>query len=231
MKLLKLISIADIFTLTNGLIGMLAIMYIIDDNYEPAAILLFFAILMDGLDGAIARYFGSKHSFGVYLDSVADSISFCIAPAILIYTVFYDIDRGKSYEDLKNLLTFICCSFLFILGMLRLARFTYSRQNKLENYVGIPTPAITFFILCLVVIFENHIFYTLPIIIIVSLFMISDFEYPKIRGKMIIGGLIAIISGIFGVVYRGEFHNILGFIALFFIIIYFVYSPIALSRS
>lgn len=233
MKLIKLISIADLFTLANGLIGMFAIMFIIDNDFKPAMVLLFLAIIMDGLDGAIARRLGSKHSFGIYLDSVSDSISFCFAPVALIYTIYYDIDRGKSYEDIKNFIVIICCSILFILGMLRLARFTYHRQNKLKNYVGLPTPALTLFILCMVIFTTEETFiaktnkpyYILPIIIIVSILMITEIEYPKIRGKYMMIGLIAVLFGILGVIYKNEFHNIFGIIALFFVILYVVATP------
>lgn len=238
MKLIKQISLADMFTMANGLIGMFAIMYIIDKNFKPACILLFIAIFIDGSDGAIARYLKSEHKLGIYLDSVSDSISFCFAPAVLIYTIYYDTKRGTSFEDLRNALTVICCSFLFIFGTLRLARFTYFSQHKAKNYFGLPTPALTFFIVCLVIITTNNSFFpdsnksyhTLPIIILLSLLMISEIKYPKIRGKLIIFGIIAIIFGIFGVLYKGEYYNLIGIIALFLILTYIISSPIISKR-
>lgn len=225
MKLIKLISIADIFTLTNGVIGMFAILYLIDKNYTATEILLFIAIIMDGLDGITARYFKSKHSFGIYLDSIADSISFCFAPTALIYSIYYDTSRGTSFEDSKNALTVICCSCLFILGMIRLARFTYSRQNKLKTFVGLPTPALTFFIVCMIILIPNKLYYFLPITIMVSILMIMEIKYPKIRGKLAIVGLVAILLGILGVIYKDDYHNIFCILALIFITLYIVGSP------
>ena len=105
MKTLKLISAADILTMGNALLGLLAILYIIDGDrtsIKYAILCLFAAMILDGLDGITARYFGSKHDFGTYLDSIADSISFCCAPAFLVYSIFYETSRGKFFSDSQN---------------------------------------------------------------------------------------------------------------------------------
>src|SRR3990172_670437 len=81
--------VADVFTGLNGLCGFLALTYIIDGRPVMASILLSIAMVLDGLDGAIARRFGSPHHLGHYFDSFSDLISFALAPAALIYFSYY----------------------------------------------------------------------------------------------------------------------------------------------
>ena len=80
-KPLTLISYADLATLTSATLGFLAITYIIDgttSSYIVALILLPISAIIDGMDGALARKFGTKHDYGKYLDSISDSICFCL---------------------------------------------------------------------------------------------------------------------------------------------------------
>jgi len=63
------VSWGDLFTLANGLMGFVAITFILDDRFLIATSLLFLSMMMDGLDGYVARRFGSKHSMGQVLDS------------------------------------------------------------------------------------------------------------------------------------------------------------------
>ena len=83
-KPLTLISYADMATLLSASLGFLAITYMIDGSeksYVVAMLILPFCAIIDGMDGALARKFGTKHHYGKYLDSISDSIclsiSFC----------------------------------------------------------------------------------------------------------------------------------------------------------
>ena len=94
---LTLISYADIATLISASLGFLAITYIIDGSEKSfivAMLILPFCAIIDGMDGALARKFGTKHHYGKYLDSISDSICFGIAPSILVYSLYYNLDRG-----------------------------------------------------------------------------------------------------------------------------------------
>ena len=76
-KPLTLISYADLATFTSAALGFLAITYIIDgvvSSYIVALMLLPISAIIDGMDGALARKFGTKHDYGKYLDSISDSI-------------------------------------------------------------------------------------------------------------------------------------------------------------
>ena len=86
---LTILSYADLATLTSAVLGFLAIIYIIDgipSSFVVAMMILPICAIIDGMDGALARKFGTKHEFGKYLDSISDSICFGIAPSILIYS-------------------------------------------------------------------------------------------------------------------------------------------------
>ena len=189
---LRKLSIADIFTIANGLIGFLAITYIFDGKFLLASTLIICAIIVDGLDGFIARHFGSKHSFGRYLDSLSDTISFCFAPSILIYAIYYDINKGTAFTSFENALTVTASMFVVCFGIIRLARFAY-KEYEFDEFIGVPTPVTAFLIIALCFLFgkTNAVSFSifeqpyivLTITIIISILMISDIRYPKIRGK------------------------------------------------
>jgi CDP-diacylglycerol--serine O-phosphatidyltransferase len=115
--------------------------------FDNAALAIGIAYLLDGLDGRIARLTGATSEFGVELDSIADVISFGIAPAVLAYTWGYGNLAG--YEQLAWGVSF----FFLICGALRLARFnvlaraprfdTPGKTPKLDKryFVGLPIPA------------------------------------------------------------------------------------------
>ena len=91
---LTLISYADMATLLSASLGFLAITYMIDGNeksYIAAMLILPFCAIIDGMDGALARKFGTKHHYGKYLDSISDSICFGIAPSILVYSLYLSL--------------------------------------------------------------------------------------------------------------------------------------------
>ena len=169
--ILNQITVADVLTVFNALIGFLAIMYVIDKLYVNAFILILFAIILDGLDGIFARLVKPKHTFGIFLDAIADTVSFCFAPAVLLYSIFY-IPTATSFTSWVNLLTVVATFFVAGLGILRLARFiTQTEHNK--NFIGLPTPAIALFIIILLLPVFNLTQkpeIILPVIILTSIF-------------------------------------------------------------
>ena len=121
--------------------------------------MLLLAIFADGLDGAVARRFGTKHHYGIYLDSIADTVSFCLAPAALIYMLFYDPSRGSAFDllndelawdpqfDLHNAMAIIAALLVGVMGMLRLARFSLKKEDVSPHFSGLPTPAMTLLVM------------------------------------------------------------------------------------
>src|SRR3990167_9399461 len=76
----------NLFTLGAMFAGFYAIVAAMKGHYEAAAVAIFVALIMDGLDGRIARLLHAASEFGVQLDSLSDMLSFGIAPALVMYT-------------------------------------------------------------------------------------------------------------------------------------------------
>ena len=206
------VSLADLFTLANGVLGFIAITYILDDKFLSATALLFLSMIMDGLDGIIARRYGSKHSRGQVLDSISDSISFAFAPALLVYAEFR-APIGSSLEESASL---VCAVAILATGLFRLARFS-AGGYQLSYFVGMPAPAAALVILLICMLFgategaEDTDFYfsfeRVPAVVLgfgflVSFLMASEISYPKAHGKLalatVVGVLLAIMPFVAG---------------------------------
>jgi CDP-diacylglycerol--serine O-phosphatidyltransferase len=125
--------IPSLFTTGNLLCGYIAVVRSIQGEFEWAAIALFIAALLDRLDGWVARLTGTTSDFGVQFDSLADVISFGIAPALLAY--MWALSALPPPWSLSP--------FLFLAtSAARLARFNIQAPTLDKRYfVGLPTPA------------------------------------------------------------------------------------------
>src|ERR1043165_8110009 len=123
----------SLFTLANMFCGYACIVYAMRGEYETAAPFIGFAIVLDMLDGRIARLTGSASAFGVEFDSLADVISFGMAPAILSF------QWGLSSLGRLGW----AAGFLFVAAAaMRLARFNIQSGGGDKRYfVGLPSPA------------------------------------------------------------------------------------------
>jgi CDP-diacylglycerol---serine O-phosphatidyltransferase len=149
----------SLFTTANMAMGFYAILQVLDYattrdywHLDHCAVAIGFAVLFDGLDGRIARMTGTSSDFGKELDSLADAITFGVAPAILAWTWgFYEVSP-VSLTDLHIPLRQLgsIASFLFLMaGASRLARFNITNNPEPSNpgrpgkkyFVGMPIPA------------------------------------------------------------------------------------------
>ena len=120
----------NMVTSGNLLCGVFSLMMTLNGNYIVAAWLVFFAVLFDGFDGKVARMLGGGSQFGLEFDSLADLVSFGVAPAILLYQV--------SARSL-NLIGVVAASFFALCVALRLARFNIVHVPG--PFQGLPSPA------------------------------------------------------------------------------------------
>ena len=123
----------SLFTVGNIFCGYMAIVRSMMGEYETAALLILVAALLDGLDGRVARATGTSSEFGLQFDSIADVISFGVAPAMLAFS------WSLGYYGRIGWVV----SFLFVMcGALRLARFNLHKTHHDRRYfVGMPIPA------------------------------------------------------------------------------------------
>lgn len=200
------ISFGDLFTLANGVLGFVAITYILDEKFIAATSLLFLSMLMDGMDGYMARRYGSKHSRGQVLDSISDSISFAFAPALLIYAEF----REPGGITSMNAAALACAVCVLATGLFRLARFT-AGGYQLPHFVGMPAPAAALLLLLLCLLFgaaegaEASKYYfvisreswlVLSFGFLASFLMASEIPYPKPQGAMAAATAFALLLAI-----------------------------------
>lgn len=120
----KLLKLPDLFTFMNMFMGLIAILLIINEEYFFAIVALLFAVAFDYLDGKLAKLFRREGEFGKQLDSLADTISFGVAPAIFGFSLIQ-----------TNFAIIVFALFLFA-GVLRLAR--YNIMEFSGEFAGMP---------------------------------------------------------------------------------------------
>jgi CDP-diacylglycerol--serine O-phosphatidyltransferase len=122
----------SMFTLANMFCGYACVVYAMRGEYEKAAVLIGYAIILDMLDGRIARLTGTATAFGLEFDSLADVISFGIAPAILTFSWGLNPLGRLGWA----------AGFIFLTaGATRLARFNIQHAADKRYFVGMPIPA------------------------------------------------------------------------------------------
>jgi len=174
-NILKMITIADLASLANAICGFLAIMMIISHNLTSSAMFLLLAVIFDSIDGTLARIFNQGDIdhiiFGETIDSLADVISFGVAPAVILYML-----SGYYYMLIPSILLLAC-------GILRLTRYNtiaaYQDQPT-ETFIGLPIPVSSFILAAFMLSSYNTVILAI-LMIIIAILMVSDIEYPKIR--------------------------------------------------
>jgi CDP-diacylglycerol--serine O-phosphatidyltransferase len=165
-------------TLANMFCGFLGIIYASSDRFEKAAIAIGVAILLDGLDGRLARRLNATSKFGVELDSFSDFISFGIAPAMIVYHWAFRVPA----DEFGVIVTFIYC----LCAGSRLARFNIMESSG-SNFEGLPSPGAAAMVAALInfypVITPTRPMLALMTVIMVGLgfLMISKIEFFSIK--------------------------------------------------
>lgn len=166
-------SIPNLFTIGNLFLGVIAIILTFDGDANSAALLVIIAMLLDGLDGRVARALNVQSEFGKELDSLSDVISFGVAPAFIMYQV--------AFTDINPAMAWIVTAIFPICGALRLARF-----NVIDGipgyFIGLPIPAAGG-VLATLALFHHELHYSLLLIstFALSFLMISNMKYPNFK--------------------------------------------------
>jgi CDP-diacylglycerol--serine O-phosphatidyltransferase len=169
----------SMFTMGNLFCGYACIVYAMRGEYATAAPFIGFAMVLDMLDGRIARMTGTASDFGIELDSLADVISFGMAPAILSFT--------WGLQPLGRLGWAV--GFLFVAAAaLRLARFNIQVGVQDKRYfVGMPSPAAAAVPAATVFAypwgFENYAesLAVMPMVIVPALLMVSTIRFRSFK--------------------------------------------------
>ena len=193
--------IPNIITALNLLSGCLSIAWASYDYLTIAAIFILIAAILDFSDGLAARFLKAYSPIGAQLDSLADMVSFGLAPAFLVFRNLFNLfSSSGQIQDLLSMNWFsgIALFLPFILSIfaaLRLAKFNIDTRQK-EYFIGLPTPAMALFFASLIYFFQDtyvQLQWTYKItnvslfwsgcIILFSLLMVSELRMISIKFK------------------------------------------------
>ena len=176
----KIYLIPNLLTTGSVLCGFVSIIYSFEGSLVIAANLLLAAFVLDGLDGRVARITKTTSDFGAQYDSLADVVSFGVAPSVFLYQWFL-----KDVNFLINSwleLGVIIASLYLVSVLLRLARFNTSKSK--DFFIGLPCPLGAILVsLCFIVTDKFGIDVTfhkeLSVLasILISFLMVSKFSY------------------------------------------------------
>lgn len=187
-------------TLGNMFCGYLAIMYATGERFDKAILAIAIAILMDGLDGRVARKLNATSKFGMEFDSFSDVVSFGVAPAVVMY--FWGFHAlADEFGVFATFIYTLCAAS-------RLARFNIADPN-LKSFTGLPTPGAAGFVVAVVNFLPRPepSYYVIAIATLVMLslayLMVSKIEFFSIKtlkmqnlkfgGRVTLGALIALV--------------------------------------
>ena len=194
----------NLFTTAALFAGFYSIVAAMNSHFESAAIAIFVAMILDGMDGRIARLTNTQTDFGVQYDSLSDMVSFGLAPALVVY-------QWSLYGMGK--LGWVG-SFVFAASAaLRLARFNTQVGNADKRFFqGLPSPAAAALIAGLIWFGSsqglwdgsNITYIAFPITVVAGILMVSNIRYHSfkqfdLKGRMpFIAGLVIVL--VFGLI-------------------------------
>ena len=187
----------NLFTTAALFAGFYAIVSATGDNFEAAAIAIFVAMILDGLDGRVARLTNTQSDFGVQYDSLSDMIAFGLAPALVMYE--------WSLSSIGNL-GWLAAFMYAAAAALRLARFNTQAATMDRGYFqGLASPPAAALIAGLVWIGASHevagedlVLIAFPLTIAAGVLMVSNVRYKSfknldLRGRVPFVAVIVVV--------------------------------------
>lgn len=172
--------IPNLITTGSLFAGFYAIVASINGRFEAAALAILVALVLDGLDGRLARLTQTTSGFGLQYDSLSDLVAFGVAPAILVY--LWALKEFGRFGWVAAFLFVVC-------GALRLARFNVQSGSMDPRYFnGLPIPAAATFV-ATGVLFYLHLgdwpylrhLYVLVMIYVLSFLMVSNLKFYSFK--------------------------------------------------
>jgi CDP-diacylglycerol--serine O-phosphatidyltransferase len=202
-KLQLMYIFPNLFTAASAFLGVIGIIASSNGQFEKSAIYILLSLVLDGLDGRVARLTNTTSKFGAEFDSLADVIAFGAAPAMLFY-----FSIGYQFGKLGALFSAIYVVF----GAIRLARFNVmSGISEPSVFIGIPIPGaavvLTMWILAYLKYPYLHGFEVIMLISlgVLSFLMVSNIRYPSFKKidmkKANITKVLVILIVIFSLLY------------------------------
>ena len=180
--------------------GFLAIIYASSERWEKAAFAILLSILLDGMDGRVARRLNATSQFGLEFDSLSDLVSFGIAPAFLMYE--------WCFRQLADEFGVFVCFVYALCAASRLARFNISAVN-LVGFEGLPSPAAAGMVAAAVYFISGNqpnyaaVAMGAALMLLMGYLMVCKIGYPSIKkmkitnigltARVVIGMMIALV--------------------------------------
>jgi len=200
--------IPNSLTIFNMFLGFMSIISSANGEFFWAAWFIIFGAIFDGFDGKIARALDSTSEFGLQFDSLADIVTFCLAPSVFVYMVWA--------EPLGQLVGGFYAFMPLMLGSIRLAKFNLEAdEDQKGQFTGVPTPLMALTVVGLWLFLsqiDQYPFlkwqphseggdarFVLPLVMIISSLMLSKIPFSK-SPKMSLRGSLkekwAFLSGL-----------------------------------
>jgi CDP-diacylglycerol--serine O-phosphatidyltransferase len=167
-----LATLPSLFTLANMFCGFFSILVSIRGEFRLAAVLIGLSIIFDITDGAVARLVGAITPFGLQFDSLADLVSFGLAPALLVFTLF---SQGRDF-------VWLACAAI------RLARFNTTVDPTADKryFTGLPSPGAAGVVLASVFAFGAQMqgrdrLWVLLVVVVPALLMVTNVRFRSFR--------------------------------------------------
>lgn len=177
----------NLFTTAAMFSGFYAIVAAMQDRFEVAAIAIFISMVLDGLDGRVARLTNTQTAFGAEYDSMADLISFGVAPGLTMYqwSLVHFGEMGTGWGKVGWLAAFVYVAC----AALRLARFnTHIGKSDKRYFTGLPSPTAAALMAGMVWVFNdmhysgnNLQFPALLMTLTAGLLMVSNVSYYSFK--------------------------------------------------
>lgn len=163
--------IPSLISIGNLVSGFISLVFTMNGEFIKAALMIILSMLLDGIDGLIARKLKLQSKIGKEIDSLSDLISFGIAPALLIYSLHFS---QREIIGLIVVIPYIICAAL------RLAKFNL--QPSKNYFLGLPTTIAGSFVASLIICSFNLSSLLISIVIIILAYlMVSSIHYPKLE--------------------------------------------------
>lgn len=177
----------NLFTTAAMFSGFYAIVAAMQDHFEAAAIAIFISMVLDGLDGRVARLTNTQTAFGAEYDSMSDLISFGVAPGLTMYqwSLVHFGEMGTGWGKVGWLAAFVYVAC----AALRLARFnTHLGKGDKKYFTGLPSPTAAALLAGMVWVFNdlsisgnNFQFPALLMTLTAGLLMVSNVSYYSFK--------------------------------------------------
>ncbi|MFC0024419.1 CDP-diacylglycerol--serine O-phosphatidyltransferase [Neobacillus cucumis] len=167
-------SIPNLFTLANLFFGFLSVMSSAEGDYKNAAILILIGMMLDSMDGRIARMLRVESELGKELDSLADIVTFGVAPAMMAY---------YSYFSSFGIIGMAVAGLFPLFGAYRLARFNINAvKSSLKYFSGVPITAAGG-LLTLLTLFQLKMpgFMFVIAFFVLCILMVSTLKIPSLK--------------------------------------------------